>query len=84
MFTALITSDETWLNTTNALLGIVTLICIGVVGYAVLKDVTAWARRRAAAREHFVYDDHTMAIPELGLTMADGGEPHDDKRNTKS
>jgi hypothetical protein len=71
----LILGDEAWLNITNAALGIVAFICVAVVAVAIFHDVAEWVRRRAAAREHFVYDNHTLALPELGLTMADGGEP---------
>jgi hypothetical protein len=71
-----------WLNLTNLALGVVTLACVLVVGYSVLLEVRERARRRAAAAglDHEMrelmgaFDDHAMHLPELGLTMADGGE----------
>lgn len=71
---ALLLSDEAWLNATNALLGIVSLICILVAGAAVFHDVANRIRSRAKARTHYVFDDHSFHVPELGMTMADGGE----------
>ncbi len=76
-------SDEAWLNSTNALLGIVTLICVLVVAFGIFHDVMERIRKRARARNHFVYDDHAMALPELGYTMADGGEPVDGSKEKK-
>jgi hypothetical protein len=72
-----------WLNLTNVALGVVTLACLLVVGYSILLEVRERAQRRAAAgagvdREMRdligSFDDHAMHLPELGLTMADGGE----------
>lgn len=57
-----------WLNLTNIVLGLVTLICCVVIGRAVLKE--ALTRKRA----HIEADDHAFAVEGLGLTMADGGE----------
>jgi hypothetical protein len=59
-----------WLNVTNIGLGIITLICVAVVGYGVLQEVLIRVRKRQAIEA----DDHAMLVPELGLTMADGGE----------
>jgi hypothetical protein len=75
-------SQTLWLNLTNLALGLVTLACVLVVGYSVLLEVRERARRRAAAAgiDHEMreligaFDDHAMHVPELGLTMADGGE----------
>jgi hypothetical protein len=78
-------SDESWLNATNAILGIVTLVCLLVVAFGVFQTVMDKIRSRAGNRSVFVYDDHTMSVPELGLTMADGGEPVDhSKRDQKN
>ena len=69
------TDPETfWLNTTNIALGIVTLICLVAVATVVLQEVVA----RVRARRTVESDDHAFAHPELGLTMADGGERTDD------
>ena len=67
------TDPETfWLNATNIALGAVTLICIIAVASVVFREVLA--RVRARVVEVLPSDDHAFAHPELGLTMADGGE----------
>jgi ABC-type lipoprotein release transport system permease subunit len=55
-----------WLNVTNLALGLVVLICVLVMTAGILQELRERARRRAA---------HAFVTPELGLTMADGGEP---------
>ncbi len=60
-----------WLNTTNIVLGVVTLICLLVVGRAIFQEVFARMRSRALATA----DDHAYVEPQLGIIMADGGEP---------
>jgi hypothetical protein len=71
-----------WLNVTNLALGIVTLLAmlavLGAVGWELL------ARRVRKARETDNLDaemwamlhaeSHTLSVPGLGLTMADGGD----------
>lgn len=75
-----------WLNVTNAVLGVVTLICIGVVAAGISREVLARrksnavdreARRLVERYESQLRDTHAFDVPELGLTMADGGEPAD-------
>jgi len=56
-----------WLNITDIALGVVTLTCLALVVQAILREVFARLRVRQ--------DSHAFAVPELGLTMADGGEP---------
>ncbi len=80
---ALLLSDEAWLNATNALLGIVVAVSVIAIGGAIFHDVLNKFRERSAARQHFVFDHHAMHVPELGLTMADGGEPIDEKHEPK-
>ena len=75
----LLMSDEAWLNGTNALLGLVCAVALIAIAGAISQDVLEKIRKRAAARQHFVLDRHSVHIPELGLTMADGGEPINDK-----
>jgi len=80
----LATSDEAWLNSTNAILGGVVAVCVVVVAFAAFQTAMDHVRSRARARSHFVFDDHAMSVPELGLTMADGGERVDGQHNRKS
>jgi hypothetical protein len=66
-------ADETWLNMTNAILGGITLTCVVVVAAGVFRTLADKLRARAHSRRVFVFED-------LGVTMADGGEPVDNKR----
>lgn len=73
-----------WLNITNFALGIVTLIALLVVFFAVgwdllLRKVKAPARidlRNIDADLQALLHggSHSLSVPGLGLTMADGGE----------
>ncbi len=65
-----------WLNITNVVLALVCLTCWALVLGAVVKQVMARAKNRS---RDLALDPHTLAIPELGTTMADGGEPVDPK-----
>ena len=70
-----------WLNMTNLALGVITALALLVVASAVGWELLA---RRRQARETDTFDEelralwrtdsHTFSVPELGLTMADGGE----------
>ena len=62
-----------WLTVTNIALGAVALLCVGAVGSAVVHELLARARQRATSALPAA-DDHTFFVPELGVTMADGGE----------
>lgn len=68
-----------WLVITNWTLFAVTAICVLVAVYGIAVEVLRTVRRRAAAQG--LADDHAMMMPELGLTMADGGERIADKKN---
>lgn len=59
-----------WLNVTNIILGLVTVICCAAVGRGVYQDLRARFRRRVPA----TVDSHAFVIRELGITMADGGK----------
>ena len=71
----------------NIVLGLVVLICCGALVVGVLQEIAARRRKRAelAALDREVsnlvasYDSHALHVPELGLTMADGGDPVDRK-----
>ena len=52
-------------------------------GGVVFHEVANRIRSRARERGHFVYDQHAVHVPELGLTMADGGEPTGETQNLK-
>ncbi len=61
-----------WLNITNIGLGLVTLVCCLVVGRALFQDIAE--RIKAHSHGPIEEDDHAFMHPQLGLTMADGGE----------
>jgi hypothetical protein len=67
-----------WLNLTNLGLGVVTLICVLIIAYAAARELLPRLRKTAPDT-----DTHVVGMPELGLTMADGGEPIDKKRNPR-
>lgn len=71
-----------WLNATNLMLGVVTLACAGALIYGLAWDLVAKARRKltVAGLQQEMQDLHALHLPELGLTMADGGEPVEDKK----
>ena len=72
-----------WLTITNAALGVVVLICCVAVAIGVFQEVAA-KRKKATVMskiDHEVtdlvaafQDGHTFHLPQLGVTMADGGE----------
>ena len=67
-----------WLSTVNLVLGLVCLICLAVIVYGVLKEIAARVRMKVplAGREL----THAFHVPDLGYTMADGGEPESGRR----
>ena len=65
--------DTFWLNFMNFALGLVTLFCILAIAGGVVYEMRARLARRKPA------DDHAFHTPELGVTMADGGERIDRK-----
>jgi hypothetical protein len=67
--------DTFWLDFTNIALGLVTLVCV----VAVLAGVASEIGHRLVQRRKLA-DDHAFETPELGLTMADGGERIDEPR----
>lgn len=81
-------SETYWLSATNVALGVVVLICAFVVAAAVAREVTVRMHRRAKISAELDHDmrrlveefgDHAFLNPELGITMADGGEKIDPK-----
>jgi hypothetical protein len=67
-------SETLWLNFTNIALGLVTLVCVIVVVAGVVHEL---AHRFSRGKR--LSDDHAFETPELGVTMADGGERIDRK-----
>jgi hypothetical protein len=67
-----------WLSTVNLVLGVVCLVCVAVITYGVLREIAARLRVKAplAGREL----THAFHVPDLGYTMADGGEPETGRR----
>jgi hypothetical protein len=73
-----------WLNITNFALGIVTLAALLIVFFAVGWDLLASKLRHTRANadllnidaelQALLHGSHSLSVPELGLTMADGGE----------
>ena len=69
-----------WLNLTNAGLGLATLGGIVALGWAAVRELRERAKGRVAVHD---LDPHAAFIPELGLTMADGGEKLAEKTEEK-
>ena len=72
-----------WLNVTNIALGVVVLICCIAVGIGVLQELAAKRKKHASLSAldtevadlvNSFNDGHAFNLPQLGLTMADGGE----------
>lgn len=61
-----------WLNVTNLVLGVATVVCLLVIGYVAFKEIREHAKARKGATEEV--DDHAFMIDGLGVTMADGGQ----------
>jgi hypothetical protein len=70
-----------WLMITNFAMGAVVLVCFLLLGGAVVREILG--RIRKPATHPFTSDDHAFQLPELGLTMADGGE-REDKASKKN
>jgi len=72
-----------WLNITNLVLGIVVILAAAAVGYGLVWEFVLRHKKahRAAANvdvefQKMLQDEfsHSMPVPELGFTMADGGD----------
>ena len=85
-----------WLNMTNFALGIITLLALVVVFAAVGWDLLVLKlhnARKVGSRDLNSFDEdlramlngsHTVSVPGLGLTMADGGEQVESSRHESS
>ena len=67
-----LSDPRSWTYFTNWFLVAVTLIAAGYIGFGILREKRA---RRLHAQPH--NDPHTLVLPDLGITMADGGEKVD-------
>ena len=72
-----------WLTFTNAALGVVALICCVAVAIGVIQEIAAKHKKASAMSKldrevadlvNSYQDGHAFHLPELGITMADGGE----------
>jgi hypothetical protein len=68
-------SDLFWLYVVNIALGVVTLVCVVPVVATLVRELVPRLRRRLT-----LADTHAFHTPDLGATMADGGEPVDDDK----
>ena len=72
--------DSTWLNIANIVLGVVVVLCVVVMLGGIAHEFISRARNRRridAELDHdmrHLNDDHAFHSPNLGITMADGGE----------
>ena len=66
-------SETFWLNLTNFGLAVLCIICWVLMLGGVVKALAE--RRKRALAPVIQLDDHAFQVRELGLTMADGGEP---------
>jgi hypothetical protein len=75
-----LSDPRSWTYFTNWVLVVVALIAAGFIGYGVLRE----KRARQGARGQSVNDAHTLVLPGLGITMADGGEKVTEKKPANS
>jgi hypothetical protein len=68
-----LSDPRSWMYFTNWLLVIVAVISAGYIGFRLYRE-----KRSKNASE--VEDAHTLVLPDLGITMADGGEKVADKK----
>ena len=70
-----LSDPRSWTYFTNWLLVIVAFIAAGYIGFRLYRE----KRARSIANAD---DAHTLVLPDLGITMADGGEKVADKKST--
>jgi len=71
-----------WLNVTNIALGVIVVLALLLVAYGVVWELVIRHKKHDGLRDvnsemqAMLHDEfaHSLAVPELGLTMADGGE----------
>jgi hypothetical protein len=68
------------IDATHLLLGVGTLVCLALVGGTLLRElVERWGGQLLSRTEG---DAHAINVRGLGWTMADGGDPVEDKKAT--
>jgi hypothetical protein len=73
--------ETTWLNVTNILLGAVVALCAVLMLGGIAHEFISRARKRHRIDAELdrdmrlLNDDHAFDSRNLGITMADGGEP---------
>jgi hypothetical protein len=75
-----LSDPRSWTYFTNWVLVVVAFVAAGFIGYGVLRE----KRARQIARGHSANDAHTLVLPDLGITMADGGEKVSEKKPADS
>jgi hypothetical protein len=68
-----------WQNITNMLLLAVALVAATYVAIGAFKQARSKSRKTAGSFGH--EDPHTLVLPDLGITMADGGEKLEKKND---
>jgi hypothetical protein len=71
-----------WLNVTNIALGVIVVLAVLLVAYGVVWELLIRHKKQSGVRDvnaemqAMLHNEfgHSLAVPELGLTMADGGE----------
>jgi hypothetical protein len=71
---------RSWTYFTNWVLVAVAFVAALFIGFGVLRE----KRARKVSPAHSTSDAHTLFLPDLGLTMADGGEKVTDEKSKKS
>lgn len=72
--------ETTWLNITNILLGAVVVLCAAIMLGGIAYELISRVRKRRRIEAEIdgdvkaMFDDHAFGSPNLGITMADGGE----------
>jgi hypothetical protein len=73
-----LSDPHSWTYFTNWVLVAVAFVAAVYIGLGVLRERRA---RRSGTSVHS--DPHTLILPDLGITMADGGEKVDQPTSTK-
>ncbi|HWC00890.1 MAG TPA: hypothetical protein VG672_29490 [Bryobacteraceae bacterium] len=65
-----------WLNVTNTALGLIVVVCCLVVAAGIIRELAERRHKRARAAADLDRELHDLVNSyQIGMTMADGGEP---------